>query len=107
MFLKKHLRYLHISMDQFLLNNQRNNQVNNHNQVNNQQQIQQFLQQYIDVGYTEERYRQHTEDIFEVLRNIYQIESPAVLVNGLNSYRAVLVRYANDIPLFELEAFGL
>jgi len=88
-------------------NNQVNNQVNNHNQVNNQQQIQEFLQLYIDVGYTEERYRGQTQEMFQVLRNMYQIESPAILVNRLNSYRAVLARYANDVPLFELEAFGL
>jgi hypothetical protein len=92
-------------MDQVQLNNQRrhNNQLNNHNQ---NQQIRDFLQQYIDVGYTEEMYREHTEEIFEVIRNTYQIESPTVLANRLNSYRAVLVTYANNVPLFELEAFG-
>jgi hypothetical protein len=92
-------------MAQVQLNNQgnNNNQLNNHNQ---QEQILNFLQQYIDDGYTEEMYRTHTEDIFRVLRNFYQMENPTVLVNRLNSYRFVLVRYANDIPLFELEAFG-
>jgi hypothetical protein len=93
-------------MDQVQLNNQRhnNNQLNNQNQ---NQQIRNFLQEYIDIGYTEEMYREQTQDMFEVLRNTYQIESPNVLANRLNSYRAVLVTYANNVPLFELEAFGL
>jgi hypothetical protein len=71
------------------------------------QNVQDYLQEYINVGYTEEMYRRQTAEIFRVLVHHYEIENPDVLVNRLNSYRNVLIAYSNNIPLFELQAFGI
>ena len=82
---------------------------NNQAQVQPQgpQNVQDYLQQYINAGYTQEMYRRQTVQIFRVLVHHYEIENPDVLVNRLNSYRNVLIAYSNNIPLFELQGFGI
>jgi len=86
------------------MGNQARNQRRN---LRNEQAVQQHLQLYIDHGYTEEMYREHAGDVYEVLENLYPIEDPEVLFGRLNSYREVIVEYARIVPLFELEAFGM
>jgi len=84
-------------------------ELNNQVQVQPQapQNVRDYLQEYINAGYTEEMYRRQTGEIFRILVNHYEIENPDVLVNRLNSYRNVLIAYSNNIPLFELQAFGI
>ncbi len=84
-------------------------ELNNQPQVQPQgpQNVQQYLQQYINAGYTEDMYRLQTGQIFRILVNHYDIQNPDVLVNRLNNYRNVLIAYSNNIPLFELQAFGI
>lgn len=85
------------------------NQNNGNERRNNgnEEAILGYLQDYIDSEYTEEMYRAQAGDIYEVLENLYPIENPEVLFRRLNSYREVIVAYAHQVPLFELEAFGI
>lgn len=69
--------------------------------------IQAHLALYVEHEYTEEMYRDHAVDIFALLHNHYAIEIPEVAVRRLNSYRAVIVEYVHQIPLFEIEGFGM
>lgn len=80
------------------------------NEVNGnvlEQAIQAHLALYIEHEYTEEMYREHAEDIFDVLQNRYPIVNPQVVFRRVNSWRNVIVEYAHQIPLFELEGFGM
>jgi hypothetical protein len=69
--------------------------------------IQAHLALYVEHEYTEEMYRDHATDIFQLLHNHYVIQDPQVAVRRLNSYRAVIAEYAHQIPLFEIEGFGM
>lgn len=69
--------------------------------------IQRQLALYVEHEYTEEMYREHAGDIFDLLQNHYPIEDPEVLFRRVNSWRDVIVIYAHQIPLFELEGFGM
>jgi hypothetical protein len=78
--------------------------------MNMHMNIELFMREFEDAQYTEEDYRHITDDIYEVLENHYRIISPRDMINqfGVNgSYRQVLREYANVVPLFELEEFGV
>ena len=83
------------------------NQNNNRVELDLERAIQQHLALYVEHDYTEEMYREHAADIFDLLLNNYPIENPEVLFRRLNSWREVIVVYAHQIPLFELEGFGI
>ncbi len=83
------------------------NENNNRVQVDFDLAIQQHLALYVEHEYTEEMYMDHAADIFDLLQNNYPIENPQVLFRRLNSWREVIVVYAHQIPLFELEGFGV
>ena len=87
-----------------LVENQNQNQ---HDEMALERAIQQHLALYIEHDYTEEMYMEHAADIFDLLQNLYPIENPQVLFMRLNSWREVIVVYAHQIPLFELEGFGM
>ena len=80
---------------------------NNRVELDLERAIQQHLALYVEHDYTEEMYREHAADIFDLLLNNYPIENPEVLFRRLNSWREVIVVYAHQIPLFELEGFGI
>ena len=71
------------------------------------QNIELYMRQFEDAQYTEEDYRDITDDIYQVLQNHYNIISPEELINQVGSYRQVLRQYAVIVPLFELEEFGV
>jgi len=83
------------------------NENNNRVQVDFDLAIQQHLALYVEHEYTEEMYMDHAADIFDLLQNNYPIENPQVLFRRVNSWREVIVVYAHQIPLFELEGFGV
>jgi len=71
--------------------------------------IERYIQEYTLNNYTEEMYRDQTIDMYDTLSNIYHIQHPNNLIqlNNINSYRNVLILYTRQVPLFELEAFGI
>ena len=81
----------------------------NNNQVVIDQRILDLLQIYQDAGYTEEMYQGLTESIFETLANHYDILEPQELIRlgRANLFRDVIRLYAEQVPLFEIEAFGV
>jgi hypothetical protein len=82
----------------------------NQNQDNGmalEEAIQAHLAQYVENDYTEDMYREHATDIFDLLQNHYAIGNPQVVFRRVNSWRNVIVEYAHQIPLFELEGFGI
>ena len=86
-------------------NNNNDNRLPNNNNIN----LELYLQDYILHNYTEEMYRDQTIVMFEVLNNRYGIQHPDNLIqlNGINSYRDVLLLYTRQVPLFELVAIGI
>jgi hypothetical protein len=80
---------------------------NENNEDAAEQAIRDHLALYIEHEYTEEMYREHAGDIFALLHNRYVIEHPEIAVRRLNTYRAVIVEYVHQIPLFEIEGFGM
>jgi hypothetical protein len=84
--------------------------VENQNEDNGialERAIQEHLALYVEHEYTEEMYREHATDIFDLLQNHYPIGDPQVVFRRVNSWRNVIVEYAHQIPLFELEGFGV
>ena len=82
----------------------------NQNQDNGdalEQAIQAHLALYVESEYTEEMYRDLATDIFDLLQNHYPIGNVQVVFRRVNSWRNVIVEYAHQIPLFELEGFGI
>jgi hypothetical protein len=71
--------------------------------------VERYIQEYTLNNYTEEMYRDQTIDMYDTLRNIYHIQHPNNLIqlDNINSYRNVLILYTRQVPLFELEAFGI
>jgi hypothetical protein len=84
-----------------LINNQAVNQANN--------ELELYLQSYILNNYTEQMYRDQTIGIYDILRNVYHIQHPNLIVqrNDIQTYRGVLLLYTRQIPLFELVAIGI
>ena len=80
---------------------------NNRVELDLERAIQQHLALYVENDYTEEMYMEHAAEIFYLLENLYPIENHQVLFRRLNSWREVIVVYAHQIPLFELEGFGI
>jgi hypothetical protein len=82
-------------------------------QVNPLVVIEELMLIYANEDYTEEMYQDQTQRMFGVLHDHYDMESPEDLimqVNGVrraNSFREVLRIYAETIPMFELDGFGV
>ena len=72
-------------------------------------EVERYIQDYTRNNYTEEMYRDQTITMYDTLRNHYHIQHPNNLIqlNNINSYRNVLILYTSQIPLFELEVFGI
>jgi hypothetical protein len=80
---------------------------NNNDAMAQEMAIQAHLALYVQEAYTEEMYREHVTEIFDLLQNNYPIQNPQVVLRRVNSWRNVLAEYAHQIPLFEIEAFGI
>jgi hypothetical protein len=83
------------------------NENNENNEMELEPAIRAHLAEYVEHEYTEEMYREHANDIFDLLQNRYRIQNPQVVFMRVNSWINVIIEYHRQVPLFELQGFGM